>query len=108
MKTINYTQYKKDFKNEKVTTVKICPYFEFEEWSAGTIHITDAIDEITTVNYRRKPSFTLIPDMGDIVDTLMPHYKLLSKLIRVDAPAISVFDTDGNKLAQLNRSVVKT
>ena len=105
MKLISYTQFKKDFKDRKLTAINICPYTELELRCMGTIYLSDAINEITTVTYKRKPTATLIPNKGDVVASLTPHYKLLTKLIRVDAQSISVFDENGYKLATIDKPI---
>lgn len=106
IKSINYTTFKREIKDKKqIYTVLINPYFNLENHSAKTVHIVEGLDEITEVTYRgaKNKVALLVPynEVG-IKETLLPYYGVLQRLVRIQTPVISVFNTKGEKITQLN------
>lgn len=104
MKTINFTEFRKQYKNsDDFETVQINPYFNLEGWSSKTIYISDRVSEVTEITYRRVHVGLIIPKSSTVKDSLQPHYQALVNILRVDAPVISVFTPDGRKITQLSK-----
>lgn len=106
IQSINYTTFKKEIKDKKpMFTVFINPYFNLENHSAKTVHIVEGLDEITEVTYRgaKNRVALLVPyNEAGIKETLLPYYDVLQRFVRVQTPVISVFNTKGEKIAQLH------
>lgn len=98
---ISFTELKKKkLDNTEFIPIQINPYFNLESWSAQTVHITKQVTDLTYVTYHRQTRMVLIPDKGNVTASLHPYYNELKKLLRVDAPVISVF-SGKRKIAEL-------
>lgn len=107
METMTFTVFKKEVQAKgNLQQVLINPYFNLESWFAKSVFISNQVSEITTITYRRKPIAIVIPDKGNVRDSLQPYFSELQRLVRVVAPIISVFDTNGKKIAQLEEEKV--
>lgn len=101
METITYTTFKKrKIKIRKV--VQINPYFSFENWSAKTVYLSPDVNDITTITYRRRPEYILVPFHTDVKTSLEPYYEDLTQILQVVSPVISVFNVTGEKITALH------
>jgi len=102
METMNFGTFQKTIKkNGSLQEVQINPYFNLEGHSSKSVYLSNQVEGIVAVTYRRKQIAIILPERATVRESLQPYFAELQRVIRVSCPVISVFDLRGNKIVQL-------